>query len=107
MPSPKINVTISLVQYCTLIRKLNEYVEKWMGHLRIKANKCWYKEKDRILKKAHINCINDHYIRTEIYNRIDSNQNNKWTHQWASIRMSQGRGGTEGLQSTNWCHKGE
>ena len=42
--------TILSLQYCKLIRKQSESAEEWMPHVRIKANECKYKEKDRRLK---------------------------------------------------------
>ena len=36
-----------------------------MGHLRMKANEGWYKEKDRRLKEQFINDINDDDMMTE------------------------------------------
>ena len=43
-----------------------ENAEEWMGYLRLKANECEYKEKDRRLKEQFINGINDDEMKTEI-----------------------------------------
>ena len=47
---PKYNETMLSFQYCKLIREQSENAEEWMGHCRIKANECEYKEEDRRLK---------------------------------------------------------
>ena len=41
-----------------------------MGHLRIKANECKYKERDRRLKEQFINGINDDDMMTEIISEL-------------------------------------
>ena len=47
---PQHNKTIPSLQYCTLIREQNENAGEWMGHLRIKVNKCEYKENEDYMK---------------------------------------------------------
>ena len=43
---------------------------KWIGHLRMKANECGFKEKDRKLKEQFINDISDDDIMTEIIKEL-------------------------------------
>ena len=45
------NETILYLQYCKLIRGQCVKAKEWMGHLRIKANECKYKEKYRRLEE--------------------------------------------------------
>ena len=45
-----------------------------MGHLRIKANYCSYKEKDKRLKQLLINSINDDDMMTEIIKELTQTQ---------------------------------
>ena len=54
----------TLLQYCKLVREEEENAEEWMGHLRIKANKRKYKERDRRLKEQFTNRINDDDVMT-------------------------------------------
>ena len=48
------------------MREQSEMAEEWMGHYRIKANVCEYKERDRTLKEQFINGINNCEMMTEI-----------------------------------------
>ena len=54
MPSenfkPQHNESILSLQYCNLTIEQNKNAEEWIGHLRIKVQECWYKEKSRRLK---------------------------------------------------------
>ena len=52
------------LQYCKITRQQNTNAEKWMGHLRIKANACKYKKKR--LEQQVINCINNDNIMIKI-----------------------------------------
>ena len=61
---------ILLSRYCKLKRERNENAEGWMGHLRIKANECGYKDKDRKLKEQFINGINYNDMMTEIKRKL-------------------------------------
>ena len=45
-------------------------VEEWMGHLRIKANECGYKERGRMLKEKIINGISDEEIMMKIIREL-------------------------------------
>ena len=58
------------LQYFKLIRKQNENAEEWMGCLRIKANECGYKEKDRRLKDQCTNGINGDDMRTDMIREL-------------------------------------
>ena len=42
-----------------------------MGHLRIKANECCYKEKDRKLKEQFINGMNDDDMMTKVIRKVN------------------------------------
>ena len=48
---PQHNERILSLQYCKLMREQIKNAKQWMGILRIRANKCGYKEKDRIKRK--------------------------------------------------------
>ena len=48
-----------------------------MGNLRIKANECVYKDKDRRIKEQFINSMNDDDMMAEIIRGTDSNQKDK------------------------------
>ena len=39
---PQHNETILLLQYCKLLRDSDRSVHEWIGHLRVKADKCIY-----------------------------------------------------------------
>ena len=41
------NKTPLSLHYCKLKSKQVKNAEEWVGYLRLKANKSWYKEKDR------------------------------------------------------------
>ena len=53
------------MQYCKSVKE-NKNAEDWIGHLRVRANECEYKEEDRRLKEQFINGINDDDLVTEI-----------------------------------------
>ena len=59
---PQHNETILSFQYCKLIGQQCQVAEEWMGRLRIKANECVYKEKDKILREQCINGISNDEI---------------------------------------------
>ena len=44
---PQQNRTILSLQYCKLIREQSQNADEWMGHIRMKANTCQYKENKR------------------------------------------------------------
>ena len=67
---PQCNETILSLQYCKLIRQQSEQAEELVGYLRIKANKCGEKEKDRKLKEQFTNGINDDDMMTEIIREL-------------------------------------
>ena len=48
---PQHNETILALHYCKLMREQGISGEESMGHLRLKANKCGHKEKDKRLKE--------------------------------------------------------
>ena len=72
MPSEKFklqyNETILYLLYCKIIKEQSDNADKWMVHLRMKANECKYKEKDRRQKEQSINGINSD---DRNYTRID------------------------------------
>ena len=84
---PQHSEIILSLQYCKPVREQNTNIEEWLWCLRIKANRCGYKEEDRRLKEQLINGKNDDMI-TGIM-RTDSNQKDKWNHYPASISMDQ------------------
>ena len=51
--------TILSLQYSKFATEEKESAEEWMDYLRIKANKCGHKERDKKLKEQFINGIND------------------------------------------------
>ena len=65
---PQHNETILSQQYCKLIREEKESPEEWMGHLRVKANECECKDRDKRLKEQFI--INDDEMMTEIIKEL-------------------------------------
>ena len=75
-----------------------------MDHLRIKANKCDYKEKDRRLKEKFINDINDDHINDWDNKGANHNQTDKWNHQWASVGFCQKSSGTKIPKSYITCN---
>ena len=61
-------------------RKKNKNAEEWISHLRIKANKGGYKEKNSKLKEQFINGIRDDDMMTEqIYEPIKIKKTNEIT----------------------------
>ena len=49
-----------------LIREQKQNAKEWMGHLRIKTNKCGYQQEDRRLKEQFINGIKHEDVMAEI-----------------------------------------
>ena len=56
---PQYNGTIKSLQFCKLVRQVNENSEEWMGRLWLTVVECSYKEKDRLLKEQFIHRLND------------------------------------------------
>ena len=63
---PKHNGTILSLQNCKQVGEEKESAEEWMGHLRVKANECEYKERARMLKEQLINGIGDNDMMAKI-----------------------------------------
>ena len=84
---PHYNRRIFTLQYCKWKREQDQNAEEWIGHFRIKANECGYKEKDKILKEQLINGINDDDMMTDIM-KTNCDQEDKWNHQQAGISMA-------------------
>ena len=59
-----------------------------MGHLRIKSDKCGFKEKDRRLKEQFINGINDDMM-TKIMWELTTIKKDRWSYHGAGISMGQ------------------
>ena len=57
-------------QYCKLRREQNKSTKEWMSHLRMKANECGYKEKERRVKEQLTNGIHDDDMMTEIIREL-------------------------------------
>ena len=60
--------TVLPLQYCKLLGEPSDDAAEWIGCLRVKANECEYKEKDRRLKEQFINGINN-YDMMKLYKR--------------------------------------
>ena len=58
------------LQYCKLVREQKENAREWMGHLRMKANKCSYREKHIRLKEHFINGIHNDDMITEVIRKL-------------------------------------
>ena len=63
---PQHNETILSLQYCKLRREQSENVEEWIDPLRMKANECKYKERDRGLKEQCLDGTNNDQMMLEI-----------------------------------------
>ena len=63
---PWYNDTILSLQYCKLVRDEKESTEAWIGHLKVKANECEYKQRNRRPKEQFINGTNEDDIMTKV-----------------------------------------
>ena len=64
------NEAILSLQYCKLTSKQNENAKEWIGHLRHKASKCGFKERETRLKEQFINSIKNEEMMMEIMREV-------------------------------------
>ena len=74
---PQYKETIKSLQFCKLVRQMNENPEEWMGRLWLAAVECTYKEIDRQLKEYFIHRLNGNEMLAEIIRELYKPEGNK------------------------------